>query len=646
MNGREEVLTLKASRSGYKGLTTRAKKATLDALESHSDNDDPFYLESKIRSWETKLNQYRDAEAAVVCHAASDDKDVDKDLDLHEDEFDRAQLRVRGIRQDFDRDLTTITGRVADSINHIPQQPGLPKLNIKRPPTLEEDTNLRSFLQWIPLWNNYATLIALSKRDRVTQVSLLWECCSPGFLQIVHHSLGIKPDTGRDVNDIINIIKDYLRSLRSVHLDMRDLLQVKQQDGQDYTSLCNIIRELAEFADVAHITEDKLLIALLLQAMKSESDKAKVMEKNPKTFDEARHHILELETSRRGAKGMTVSSQVNAARSTSSYKAQKKVFPKSSSRNCDYCGLASHPRDKCPAQRSHCRSCKRKGHWDRVCKFQNVKETTNTYESNSLSPSRPRVGSLKLRVASLMVSSEVSNRVEINVLPSKYEGKPMKVTFCADTGADVCVMGLVVFQESGLEKIVVLSRSSSNQIIGIDGKPVRQLGMFAARLQVQGVVADGIPIVVCQDLQDAFLSLTACKALTIIGDNFPYPKHMVASALLTKQNVHSDHNLLWKEREIWISQLPNEVTSEVFPIVDAKLRKIYSQVFESETLRPMRGPVVGDPMIIHLKDDAKPFAIHVARQIPFAYDIKVKNSLTSMVKQEIIAPVGDEVTEW
>jgi hypothetical protein len=51
---------------------------------------------------------------------------------------------------------------------------------------------------------------------------------------------------------------------------MRDLLRVHQRDGQDYTSLCNVIKDLAEFADLAHITEDKLLIALLLQAMTSE----------------------------------------------------------------------------------------------------------------------------------------------------------------------------------------------------------------------------------------------------------------------------------------------------------------------------------------------------------------------------------------
>ncbi|XP_059092245.1 uncharacterized protein LOC131887632 [Tigriopus californicus] len=644
MDNREGVLNLKSSRKGFKGVTKRAKRAALDAIQTHVDGTDPYLLELKLQTWESKLNRFQDAEEAVMCHPDADDNDIDKDLDAHEDNFDKARLKVRGIRQNFDQSILSSQPQASPIPPSQSPSTGLPNLNVKRPPILEEDTNLRSFLQWCPLWRNYSNLIALPKRDHTTQVSLLWECCSPGFLQIVHHSLDIRPDTGREVDDILGIIKDYLRSLRSVHLDMRDLLQVRQTDGQDYTSLCNVIRELAQFADLAHITEDRLLIALLLQAMKSESDRAHLMEKNFKTFDEARHCILEMETSRRGARGMTDSlTRLNAVKTKfkSNYKSLKnKNLEKAVA--CGFCGHSAHPKDKCPAQKAKCRICHQIGHWDKVCRNKNVK--TDKYSSET------RVGSVKLQVASKGGTNLRSNEIEVEVLPSHchVKSKPVRVVFCADTGADISVMGESVLQETKLKDMVVLSEKFQDYIIGIDGKPVKQIGMFHANLEINGIFASNVPIVVCQDLQDAFLSLSACKALTIVDDNFPSPRSQIASLLVPKSD-RSLHPMpeIWKNRELWISQLSVEASAtDVFERIESKLRTIYSRAFETGALRPMKGPVVGDPMIIHLKDNAKPFAIHVARNIPFAYEDKTKLALESMVEQDIIGPVGDDPTEW
>ena len=54
----------------------------------------------------------------------------------------------------------------------------------------------------------------------------------------------------------------------------------------------------------------------------------------------------------------------------------------------------------------------------------------------------------------------------------------------------------------------------------------------------------------------------------------------------------------------------------------------------------------GDPMKIHLNEDAKPFAIFTARQIPHAYKEEVKSTLDKMVKDKIIEPLKDEPTPW
>ena len=69
----------------------------------------------------------------------------------------------------------------------------------------------------------------------------------------------------------------------------------------------------------------------------------------------------------------------------------------------------------------------------------------------------------------------------------------------------------------------------------------------------------------------------------------------------------------------------------------------FEDVFDScDTLKPMRGP----PMKIHLREEYEPFRMTAARPIPFAQREKVKGKLDEMLKKQIIAPLGDEPTEW
>ena len=57
-------------------------------------------------------------------------------------------------------------------------------------------------------------------------------------------------------------------------------------------------------------------------------------------------------------------------------------------------------------------------------------------------------------------------------------------------------------------------------------------------------------------------------------------------------------------------------------------------------------PMIGEPMEIKLKSDAKSFAIYAARPIPFAFRDQVKNDFEMMVEQGVIESVGDRHMEW
>ena len=111
-------------------------------------------------------------------------------------------------------------------------------------------------------------------------------------------------DTGRTVNEVHEMIEDHLRSLRDKNIDMKSLIEVKQAKGQDYTSLCNEIRDKALFADTRNVTEDILLIAVLVKAVQDTTDVQEVLKSKPKTFDEARKALLALECAKKCAQSL------------------------------------------------------------------------------------------------------------------------------------------------------------------------------------------------------------------------------------------------------------------------------------------------------------------------------------------------------
>ena len=85
-------------------------------------------------------------------------------------------------------------------------------------------------------------------------------------------------------------------------------------------------------------------------------------------------------------------------------------------------------------------------------------------------------------------------------------------------------------------------------------------------------------------------------------------------------------------------------TQAELEIVKDKVLKKFSDVFNTEgELQAMQS---GEPMKIHLKEDAVPFQVTAARAIPFAHREQAKADLDKMEAVGAIEKVGDEVSEW
>lgn len=173
---RAQVDKLKGARRGLKGSLTRTKNQVEAELDDFPEGDDPVILEKLLVQWETKLTKFQQAEEDVICHEGADDHDVDKDATFHEVAFAKAAAKVTTLRRVHEKAKESLTIQV-----HNPREGGddvrgalgrFQKLDIQKPPTIEESVDHREFARWRPLWDNYARLAALHQRPQSIQVVL------------------------------------------------------------------------------------------------------------------------------------------------------------------------------------------------------------------------------------------------------------------------------------------------------------------------------------------------------------------------------------------------------------------------------------------------------------------------------------------
>ena len=124
------------------------------------------------------------------------------------------------------------------------------------------------------------------------------------------------------------------------------------------------------------------------------------------------------------------------------------------------------------------------------------------------------------------------------------------------------------------------------------------------------------------------MSKKHCKELAIIPSEFPKP-------ILNIKHVNRCTKLPFSA-----TTTPSE--AKAYFLQEFRDVLVSKEDLQTASLKSMKGP----PMKIHLKEDAVPFAIYTPRQIPFAFQDKVKKELDSLVNQGIIKPTGDTPSEW
>ena len=265
---------------------------------------------------------------------------------------------------------------------------------------------------------------------------------------------------------------------------------------------------------------------------------------------------------------------------------------------CSRCLGQAHSRQSCPASESICNNCSKKGHWAKACRSQpnqqlrnkQVNELTSRRETEEESSSEEDVYFLG-EVVYLDTVSNSGNK------PWTADIKVNETTilFKIDSGADVTVIPLTVYQRSNLQPTL---KSTSKVLMGPCNYKMNCIGTFTTQLRHE--------------------DKTTTEEIFVVKG--------LERSLLGRQAAHS-LNLLNRVDALNSSEMKESI-KEQYPNLFTGLGQIKHQEYD-----------------IKLTQEATPYAIAVPRQVPIPLRKETERELQRMERNGVISRVEDP-TEW
>ena len=171
--------------------------------------------------------------------------------------------------------------------------------------------------------------------------------------------------------------------------------------------------------------------------------------------------------------------------------------PKDSSKTCPWCGNSPHFRRFCPAKDAVCVLCKKKGHFQSVCR----KKNTGVHTVELSDDEYPFLGTIG-------DDADWTEKVDVN---------GQEVTFKLDTGASVSVLSDSVPWLSSVQNDI---QACSQVLKGPGGIPLSVIGKLEAQLSV-GSKSTQETLYLLNNQSISLLSRNACSQLGLVVRNRP-----------------------------------------------------------------------------------------------------------------------------
>ena len=110
------------------------------------------------------------------------------------------------------------------------------KADAQKPSTLQVGISLAEFAKWRKSYNDYATVSLATELPLSSQLALLRGFFSMDMREAVEHVLLIPDDTTLKPDEVLDKIKNYIRSQRNIALDCVAFEERKQAAGENFDS--------------------------------------------------------------------------------------------------------------------------------------------------------------------------------------------------------------------------------------------------------------------------------------------------------------------------------------------------------------------------------------------------------------------------
>ena len=522
------------------------------------------------------------------------------------------------------------------------------KVNVT-PPPLSANMTVTEFLAWKDAWKDYKLCQKLNSLDKETKVAAMRQCLDEDLKRYLRQGI-IQTPTNPDDDDYLLALEKYARKQRNPLLDRIDFYNYQQDAGEPFDSYFSTLKELYKACDfpvdtlctgctstvqacgsckgILERLQDEVLRDRIVTGIRNQETRHHLLATPHLTLEAAVRICASEEAARVTQHDIetNATSKVQAVRKSRYQKAKHSTSrpqplkadgrdlrdrPRENvsstskgSYECRSCGYF-HPREaKCPAEGKECRLCGGIGHFQKVCS-----QYRHTIEPNRLS---------HLRVHRL--ASE-ENTVDILTELTSTPGSMRKIRWLPDTGSDIDAIGPADLERLGC---CVNDLEPDNLVVtNANGDTLQALGQAEVKLTLPSADIHHKSVLHVYDgVSHPLLSLNSLKALRYLPQEWPHQ----CAELST----------------IPMKPIENPTGQDIRRIKQQLLEE-FSDVFDSASTE--LPPMLCKPMEIHLRPDAKPFAVHSARNIPHAYKSRVKDQLDEMVQKGIIESVAG-ASEW
>ena len=432
--------------------------------------------------------------------------------------------------------------------------------------------------KWLRRFDRYRVASGLNNKPQTEQVSTLLYAMGDSADDILQT---LRLDEGTvSYEEIKKSLNDHFAERRNVIVERARFNKRSQIAGESVDTFIQDLSRLADNCDYG-VLKDGLIRDRIVVGVLDDSLSDRLQSKASLTLAQAVQMSRQAESKAQNRDLVRGDNKPASVEFVYSGKSGNKKLPDKETpkpvQSCGWCGRERHQRQVCPAKDVTCNKCKKRGHFQNVCRSP-ASPTKKVYELED--DEEQEEGEEILFLGEVQTTGRGwTAQLGINGHSTRFK---------LDTGAAVTVIGA---HTSWLKDQKFVKPKQTLRGPGNIQIPV--IGMFQANLSYrQRKVTE--PVYVIPDQTCPLLSRKACVAL----------------GLITRTDDEIDE----------VTPQNADFKTE-FPSLFSGLGKVKTEVH------------------ITLQPDAKPHCVYTPRKIPYPLLPKVKQELDSMLQQGVISPV-------